>query len=170
MLGALVALLLVIVVVMAISGGGDDDASPGPEGDEAADRTPGRGGGAKRRRPRPKPQKLAAEIGPRDLQFTAAVAERSRPQAVRATNRGGARIRIGKVRLEGGGRAGFVTTDGCSGTLLSRGETCLVVVSFAPPRRKGADTSANLNATLVFTDDGKGGRQTVALRANRVGR
>lgn len=166
-LAGLAALLAVVVIVMIVSGGDDDDASsPDRDGQDA--RQARAGAGSKPRRPRRKPQKLAAAIGPRTLQFTARVAERSKPQAVRATNRGGARITIGKVRLQGPRRAGFVTTDGCSNTKLSRGQTCLVVISFAPPRRTGAVRAATLNATLVFTDDGKGRRQAVAVRANRL--
>ena len=169
---ALATLLVVVAIVLALSGGDDDGGSPG-DGDKAGD-TDSQGrersarGGRNRRRPRKRPQALPAAIEPRSLGFTARVAERSRPQVVQAENRGGARITLGDVRLAGANRRDFAITDGCSGASLSRGASCKVVVSFVPARRRGAEGAATLSAAIVFTDDGRRGRQTVALRARRL--
>lgn len=158
--------------MLALSGGDDDGPSPG-DGDKAGNidsqgRERSARGGRNRRRPRKRPQALPAVIQPRSLGFTARVAERSKPQVVRAENRGGARITLGDVRLVGANRRDFAITDGCSGATLSRGGSCKVVVSFVPARRRGAEGAATLSAAIVFTDDGRRGRQTVALRARRL--
>ncbi len=171
-LAALAALVVVAAIVLALTGRDDDSPSSRGDGDKAGDmdsqareRRARRGKG---RRPRKRPQALPAVIQPRTLGFTARVAERSKPRVVRAENKGGARITLGDVRLGGANRRDFVVTDGCSGSTLSRGESCKVVVSFAPARRRGAEGAATLSAAIVFTDDGRRGRQTVALRARRL--
>jgi hypothetical protein len=156
----------VVVIVLAISGGGEDPAAPDKGPGEDSKPRDGAGAGGAAGKPRKKPQALPAVVQPKTLELTAEVAGRSRPQAVVVENRGDARITIGDVRLEGKDKPDFVTTDGCSGSPLSRGDICKIVVSFTPAKRGITATRA---AVLVFTNDGKGGRQTVALRGT-VGR
>ena len=156
---AAAAAIGVIVLIVSLVSGGDDDTAPGNQTVAPVEPAPvpeekARGGSGR---------SLPAAIQPRALQFTAPLARRSKAQLVDAKNPGGARIRVGKVRLDGRDRKDFVMTDGCSGTALPGGEICRVALTFVPKRRSGAEGPGTRTATLTFTDDGKGGSQTVAL-------
>jgi len=163
------AIALVLVVVLVVSGGDDGSPASKTETTKSAGPPPKqvRGGGP--RRPPKKLIALPAAVEPRSLAFTAPPVRLSKPKYVRAVNKGTARITLGKVHLEGGDRSDFVATDGCNGTSLFAGEACKIVVSFIPARRKGA-AARNRTATLILSNDGKGGKRTISLTGTVVGR
>ena len=155
------ALLAILLVVMLVSGGDDDGPSSAveripeaPPPVENPDGGRGGGGGGPR---------VAAAIGPGALRFTASVARRSKPQFVRAENKGKGRIVLGRVRLEGKDRRDFVATDGCSRAALAAGEACTVVLSFVPKIRRDTGGMDTREATVVFSDDGVRGRRSVSI-------
>ena len=165
-IGVLGAILVVGAIVLLLSGGDEDSSDPKETNQKQAAAKPRpadrRAGRARKRKGRRRPPAIAAVIGPKALKFTAPEVRLSKPRDVLATNRGGARITLGRVRLEGKDEGDFVATDGCNRTVLSRGESCKVVVSFIPAKKTGGN-SRSRNAFLVFTNDGKGGRPRVPL-------
>jgi len=167
-IAAVAAIVLVFFVVLVVSGGDEDrPASSGeagnaakapPQPKEAPKRRAGHGGGGRA------PKALPAAITPKTLQFTAPLDRLSKPLSVRATNRGAAKITLGKVLVEGEDRGNFFATGGCNRTTLSRGESCKVVLSFVPASRGGKTRTRT--ALLIFSDDGRGGRQMVSLEGS----
>ena len=167
-IAAVAAIVLVFFVVLVVSGGDEDrPASSGeagnaakapPQPKEAPKRRAGGGGGERA------PKALPAAITPKTLQFTAPLDRLSKPLSVRATNRGAAKITLGKVLVEGEDRGSFFATGGCNRTTLSRGESCKVVLSFVPASRGGKTRTRT--ALLIFSDDGRGGRQMVSLEGS----
>lgn len=168
MIAAVAAIVLVCFVVLVVSGGDEDKpASSGDAGNavkappppkEAPERRAGGGSGGREL------PALPAAITPKTLQFTAPSDRLSKPLSVLAKNRGAAKITLGKVFVEGEDKSDFFATGGCNRTTLSRGETCKVVLSFVPASR--GDKTRTRTALLIFSDDGKGDRQTVSLEGS----
>jgi hypothetical protein len=163
-IAAVVAVILLVLIVRACSGGDDSEKAEPQGGDFKA--LPKSKGGEKAPPPKKLPL-LPAVITPDTLQFSAPLARLSKPQFVRAQNRAGARIKLGRVHRAGRDAPDFVYIDGCRDATLSRGETCKVVVTFVPKRRKGADPRTRI-ADLTLTD-GRGGTHRVQLTGSISG-
>jgi hypothetical protein len=165
---AVIAIVLLVLIVRACSGGDDDSSKKEPTGAGNFNPLPKSKG---RRRPAAPPPKklpaLPAVITPGSLQFSAPLLRLSKPQFVSENNRAGARIRLGRARLEGRDRRDFAVTDGCRRVTLSRGEGCKIVVSFVPKRRRGADPRTR-NAMLIVTN-GRGGTARIPLTGSISG-
>jgi hypothetical protein len=164
-IGAVVAVLLLVLIVRACSG---DDGSENsePEGAGNFKNLPKSKGAAKAPRPKRLPA-LPTVVTPASLQFSAPLLRLSKPQYVNQANRAGARVKLGRLRVEGRDRRDFPVIDGCRDVVLSRGERCRIVVSFVPKRRRGADPRTR-SATVILTD-GRGGRPRIPLTGSISG-
>jgi hypothetical protein len=163
---AVVAVFLLVLIVRACSGGDDDSQNAGSEGASDFKNLPKSKGGPKAPPPKRLPA-LPTAINPTSLQFSAPLVRLSKPQYVNQNNRAGARVKLGRLRVEGRDRRDFPVIDGCRNAVLSRGEGCKIVVSFVPKRRKGADPRTR-TATLILTD-GRGGRPRIPLTGSISG-
>jgi hypothetical protein len=88
----------------------------------------------------------------------------SRDQAVVVTNQGDRPLRISAVRIvagDAGSEGEFRTAaDGCDAADLQPGDSCRLLVRFAPQGDPGTS-----RAQLVFETNASGGRRAVALTA-----
>lgn len=161
LIGALLAVVLLVVIVRACSGGDDESGAPTSPGARSFKSSPKDSRGRRAGAAAKKLPVLPAVIEPRALAFSAALVRLSKPKLVREANEAGARIELGRARLEGRDRRDFVLIDGCKNAALSRGAACQVAVSFVPKRRKGAD--AHTRQGVLILTDGRGGRPRIPL-------
>ncbi|SMF39654.1 type II and III secretion system protein [Azospirillum oryzae] len=108
----------------------------------------------------PEPKDL--EPGSKELRFASLPAER----VVALSNRSDTSLAVAKVRLIGGEQAGMrVVEDGCSElTGLKPGQSCMVVVSYAPPAVTG-----NVGADLLVVHSGPSRQLVVPVSGQGAG-
>ncbi|WP_372395360.1 hypothetical protein ABMY26_07310 (plasmid) [Azospirillum sp. HJ39] len=108
----------------------------------------------------PEPKDL--EPGTKELRFASLPAER----VVALSNRSDTSLAVAKVRLIGGEQAGMrVVEDGCSElTGLKPGQSCMVVVSYAPPAVTG-----NVGADLLVVHSGPSRQLVVPVSGQGAG-
>ncbi|MGI9019915.1 MAG: FG-GAP-like repeat-containing protein [Solirubrobacterales bacterium] len=101
----------------------------------------------------------AIGLAPDTLSFgSQEVGTQGPPQALTVSNSGEARLRVDQVRIVGADPGDFVVhSDYCSGEMVQPGQSCQVLVRFAP-------TATGLrSASLQITSDDFGSPHTVAL-------
>jgi hypothetical protein len=107
----------------------------------------------------------AASAAPSSLSFgSRAVGTTSAPQTVTVTNRGSENLTFGSGELGGAGAADFsISSDSCSGSSVTPGNSCSVQVAFSPASR---GTRA---ALLRLPENTRRGRRDIALSGTATG-
>ena len=80
---------------------------------------------------------------------------------ITVTNTGNAPLRVSSAAVNGAQFGNFsIVSDTCTGVSVAAGQSCTVTVQFRPV------TLGSQSATLVFTDNGFVGTQSIMLSGN----
>ena len=104
----------------------------------------------------------AADFVPSAISFSGqTVGTSSAPQSVTLTNKGAATLHLKQITTSGANAGDFSRTTTC-GASLGAGASCSVSVTFTPT------APGTRTASVLFSDDGGGSPQSVALSGNGV--